>query len=383
MADASPLPRFLALYGALFCAFGVASPFLPGLLVENGVQPGVLGVVLASGTAIRLVAGPVGARFADRSGRPALVLAGLTGAAAVVALGYAPARGFLPLLLISIGHAAVLAPINPVADALALGSAEGKPGFDYGWVRGAGSAAFIVGTLIAGLLVGRAGLGVIIWLNAGFLALAALTGLLVPNRVAGGSGRTTGQGGDWRSLARIPAFATVMGVAALVGGSHAMHDGFEVIRWRAAGLSAGQSSILWALSVAAEVVVFLLLGRYLLDRLGPARALALSAIAGVVRWGAAATTASFWVMATVEPLHGLTFALMHLACMDVIKRTVPANLAATAQAFYGTVAMGAAGAVVSLISGPLYGSLGAGAFWGMAALCIGAIPLAITVRQPA
>ena len=378
-----PCRASLALYGALFCAFGVASPFLPGLLVQNGVRPSVLGVILAAGTAIRLVAGPVGARVADRSGRPALVLAGLTGAAAVVALGYAPARGFLPLLLISVGHAAVLAPINPVADALALGSAEGKPGFDYGWVRGAGSAAFIVGTLIAGQLVGRAGLGVIIWLNAGFLALAALTGLLVPNRVAGEGDTAAGQGGDWRSLARIPAFVTVMGVAALVGGSHAMHDGFEVIRWRAAGLSAGQSSILWALSVAAEVVVFLLLGRYLLDRLGPARALALSAIAGVVRWGAAATTASFWVMATVEPLHGLTFALMHLACMDVIKRTVPANLAATAQAFYGTVAMGAAGAVVSLISGPLYGWLGAGAFWGMAALCIGAIPLASIVRQPA
>ncbi len=104
------------------------------------------------------------------------VLTGLTAAAAALALAYAPARGFVPLLLVGMAHAAVLAPIDPVADALALGSARGIPGFDYGWVRGAGSAAFIVGALLAGQLVGGAGLGVIVTLNAGFLAAAALCG---------------------------------------------------------------------------------------------------------------------------------------------------------------------------------------------------------------
>ncbi len=244
-------------------------------------------------------------------------------------------------------------------------------------MRGAGSAAFIVGTLIAGQLVGAAGLGVIIWLNAGFLAVAALAGLRVPNQVAG-TGEAPSQG--WRALAGIPAFATLMAIAALIGGSHAMHDGFEVIRWRAAGLSAGQASVLWAFSVAAEVVVFLFLGRKLLDRLGPAWSLALSATAGIVRWGAAATTASFAAMSIVEPLHGLSFALMHLACMDVIKRTVPASLAATAQAFYGTVAVGAASAAASLLSGPLYGQFGATAFWAMAGMCACAVPLTVMLR---
>ncbi len=34
----SALPRFIGLYGALFAAFGVASPFLPGLLSERGLD---------------------------------------------------------------------------------------------------------------------------------------------------------------------------------------------------------------------------------------------------------------------------------------------------------------------------------------------------------
>ncbi|MGI4811669.1 MAG: MFS transporter [Janthinobacterium lividum] len=72
-----------------------------------------------------------------------------------------------------------------------------------------------------------------------------------------------------------------------------------------------------------------------------------------VRWGAAASTASFTVMAMVEPLHGLTFALAHLTCVTVIGRIMPPALAATAQAFYATVALGITGAVATLASGPL------------------------------
>ena len=70
--------------------------------------------------------------------------------AAVVTLGYVPAQGFWPFLALSLGHAAALAPVTILADALALGAAvpppgSGRPrGFEYGWVRGTGSAAFMV-----------------------------------------------------------------------------------------------------------------------------------------------------------------------------------------------------------------------------------------------
>ena len=385
MPSISPLPRFLVLYAALFAAFGVASPFLPGLLLQDGLRPSAIGVVLAAGTAIRLLAGPLGGRLADRSGRAPVVLAGFTAAAAVVATGYAPARGLLPLLLVSVAHAAVLAPLTPLADALALGSARGEPGFEYGWVRATGSAAFIAGTLLSGLAVGWLGIGIIVWLNAGLLAAAACLGWLVPNRMAGTapSDAAAAAGGSIRDLLGIPGFVRLMVVAALIGGSHALHDGFEVIRWRAAGLSSGQAGVLWAVSVAAEVVVFLLLGRRLLERLGPARAMMLAALAGVLRWSAAALTAWFPVMAIVEPLHGLTFALLHLTCIDMIGRVVPANLAATAQAFYTTVALGTTSAAVTLASGPLYERFGAGAFWAMVALCLLALPLARGIRVDA
>ncbi len=377
----SPLPRFLMLYGVLFAAFGVAAPFLPGLLRQDGLSASAIGAVLAAGTAIRVVTGPIGGRLADGTGRAALVLTLFLGAAALVALGYGPARGFAPLLMVSVAHASVLAPLTPVADALALGSSERAPTFPYGWVRGTGSASFIAGTLLSGQVVSRVGLGCVVWMNAALLGAAACVAPWLPNRVAGRR-ETPGDKGSVGELVRTPVFMRLMVVVSLILGSHAMHDGFSVIRWRSAGMSAFEVSVVWSFSVGSEVMMFVLLGRRILDRIGPRRSLMISGLAGVLRWSVSACTASFPIIACSETLHGLSFALMHLACMRILASIVPARLAATAQAFYNTVAAGAVTAAVTLASGPAYGRFGAGAFWAMAGMCAISVPVAAGLRLP-
>jgi PPP family 3-phenylpropionic acid transporter len=138
-----------------------------------------------------------------------------------------------------------------------------------------------------------------------------------------------------------------------------MNDAFAVIRWSAAGISAETCSLLWSEAVAAEVLVFWFIGPALVRRLTPAGAMTLAAAAGVLRWAVMAQTADVAAIALVQPLHGLTFALLHLACMRVLARTVPPGFEVTAQALYATVAVGAASALLTLASGSLYGSLGA------------------------
>jgi hypothetical protein len=51
-----------------------------------------------------------------------------------------------------------------------------------------------------------------------------------------------------------------------------------------------------------------------------------------------------------EPLHGLTFALLYLADMRVLAETVPPRLAATPLTLYGTFGIGAAVALLTLVS---------------------------------
>ena len=87
--------RFLLLYGAMFAAFGVASPFLPALLHERGLGPSEIGAVLAAGTAVRLITGPVISRLADRLGKHRQTLAVLLAMAAIIAFGYSLVWGIV------------------------------------------------------------------------------------------------------------------------------------------------------------------------------------------------------------------------------------------------------------------------------------------------
>jgi PPP family 3-phenylpropionic acid transporter len=178
-------------------------------------------------------------------------------------------------------------------------------------------------------------------------------------------------------------FRRLIIVVVLVIGSHALNDTFAVIHWREAGYGSIAISLLWCESVVAEVAVFLLLGPWLIARFGARSAAALSAGAGVIRWAVMATTTSVPALVGVQALHGLTFALMHLAAMGIIARTVPDRLSGTAQTVYGTAALGIASAVMTVASGYLFGWFGIQAFWGMAALCAMALPLIRGISAPA
>jgi PPP family 3-phenylpropionic acid transporter len=380
----TPLTRFIVLYAILYSSFGVVSPFLPAFIQSRNIPPEQIGLIFAAGTAIRLLSAPVAGRLADRLTARREILAICAIAAAIGALLYLPVAGLWAILLVSLFQAIALAPLAPLSDALALLAAKREcnapqPGFEYGWVRGTGSAAFIVGSIMVGSAVSSWGLAVILWTQAALLMMVPLATRLVPEE----SNRSPSQRAITKdtvaALLRMPVFQRVVLVAALILGSHAMHDTFAVIRWSGAGISPAMASALWSESVAAEVVVFFLIGPPLLARLRPAGVLAVAAAAGVVRWVAMAASTSVIALALVQPLHGLTFAALHLACMRVIAAIVPERLAATAQAMYALGA-GATTALLILASGWLYARLGAQGFLLMALLCAAAAPLTWGLR---
>jgi PPP family 3-phenylpropionic acid transporter len=377
------LARFLLLYGTLYASFGLSSPLLPAFLAARGVGPEALGVLLGASTAVRLGSAPLAGRLADVFGAFRLELVLFAFSAALASLLYLPVNSFWMLALVNLIQAAMLAPLVPLSDALALSWSRARTrsqsgAFEYGWVRGTGSAAFIAGVLVGGLAAGVLGLASVLWLTAAGLVTGALSARVAPDlangmNCAARTRRVIGR--DWLDLLRNPAFVRVMLAAALVLGSHAMHDAFAIIRWRNASISPAVSSVLWSEAVAAEVAVFFLLGPWLIGALGRTGALALATAAAVVRWGVMAQTVEIAALAAVEPLHGLSFALFHLACMRIIADTVPPSLAGTAQALYGTVAVGGATAGFTMASGWLFARFGPAGFWGMACLSCVALPV--------
>lgn len=373
----------LLLFGALYGGYGSLSPFLPNLLEARGLSPGQIGIVLAAASAVRLVAAPLAGRIADERDAARTILAGAAGLTCLVVMAHLAGHGFATMLALGLAYAVATAPLGPLADALALAAARGGTVFRYGTVRAAGSAAFIAATSAVGWLVQAEGL------TAALLAAGALFGLMAATAarlpIVAKQDEATDVIGfreGFGALLHIRRFRRTVLAAALIVGAHALHEGFAMILWRESGIGAGVAGMLWSESVAAEVLVFLVVGPPLLARIGTAGGVALAALAGALRWAAMASTVAIPWLAASQLLHGLSFALLHLACLGLIEESVPEKLRATALTLYGSVGLGLAGATVTLASGGLYARFGAQAFWAMAVLSLAALPLAPGLRSP-
>jgi PPP family 3-phenylpropionic acid transporter len=369
---------FLLLFALLYAGFGVASPFMPAFMEARGLSAEQIGLLFGLATAIRLISAPMAGRIADRTHALRATLAVSTIATALTALGYLPASGFWALLAVGLLHALALAPTTNLADALAV-VASRRDGFEYGWARGAGSAAFIVGSIATGFAISASGIWIVVVLQGLLMLAVPFAARLVPP-VTGSRPTTDPVSREGlMALLRLVAFRRVVLIAALVLGSHALHDTFSIIRWTNAGVSPQAAGLLWSLAVAAEVVMFFGIGPWLLARLQPAHAMAIAAAAGAIRWLISAVTVDLAALVLIQPLHGVTFALLHLACMRVLATSVPPELAATAQAIYGTVGIGATTALLIVVSGWLYAWLGGQAFLAMSLLCLAALPVAFSL----
>src|SRR5829696_8727501 len=165
--------RFALLFAAQFAAIGAMMPFLPVVFQSKGLSVEQVSAVLAAGSAVRLLAAPAIGRGADGLGDPRRVLVLAAAVAGCTACGHvlAPA-GFAPMLLVALLHSLFLASVVPLSDALWLGASR-RLRSDYGRVRSAGSAAYIVGAVAAGQVAALFGATSVVWLYAAGLLLAA------------------------------------------------------------------------------------------------------------------------------------------------------------------------------------------------------------------
>jgi MFS transporter, PPP family, 3-phenylpropionic acid transporter len=174
-----------------------------------------------------------------------------------------------------------------------------------------------------------------------------------------------------KDLFREPVFRSVVLVAALILGSHAMHDTFAVIRWTGAGITPQAAGVVWSLSVAAEVFVFFVAGPWLLRVLTPAGAIALAAVAAAGRWLIAAFTADLVALILTQPLCAAASGLHasareYRACSSCSHSPGPLRHRRRGR-----------GDCV----GWLYAGMGPRAFAVMSVLCLLALPLAAGLRH--
>ncbi|SHJ95896.1 MFS transporter, PPP family, 3-phenylpropionic acid transporter [Roseomonas rosea] len=376
---APPLARFALLLAACFLGVGVSMPFLPPFLAGRGLGAEAVAQILFAGSLIRFFVSPALGRLADRIGDGRAVLIPCAALAALAAPLFLPAEGFWAVLGVQLLFAAAMAPLSPVGEAMAL-AATRRAGVDYGPVRAAGSAAFILGAAGAGGMAAWGGYAAVPWLLAGSYAAAALAAWLLPRPPAGGQALRRAGGGGLRGafalhLLRRPGFGRLVAISALVQGSHAACYGFSSIHWARAGHSAETIGLLWAEGVMAEVLLFLW-ARPLLGRVSPRGLMLLAAGAGMLRWVAMGITTELWALVPLQALHALTFGAQYMGAMRWLSANPPPGEALAAQSLHAALGTTGAQAVAMLATGWLYARVEGGAFLAMALLCALAVPVA-------
>ncbi len=330
-------PRLAAFYAGLFIMSGIQLPFFPVWLKAKGLDPQMIGVVLAAPIVARLIAVPLVARAADRreAVRAAIIVTSFLGAAGFVLVGMA--EGARAILVAYALASLALTPAMPLADTYALKGLSAR-GRAYGPVRLWGSVAFIFGTFVAGFATDTIPPRYLIWLIAAAGLISALAALMLEPLPA--ATPSAGEPAKPRPhLLRDPAFIAVLAAASLIQASHAVYYGFSALAWRGAGLDGTAIAALWALGVIAEIVLFAVSGR-LPPFIQPTVLLMVGAAGGALRWAAMALDPPAPVLPWLQLLHALSFGATHLGALGFVARHAPMGQAATAQA-YLAIALGA------------------------------------------
>lgn len=371
----------LGAYGcAYFFASGAFMSYWPVWLRDRGVADAEIGTLFMGrqivSVAATLLIGWLAHRLAGTRG-----LIAALGAAAALLMGlYEFAFGFAAILAVTLVWGTIWAPTMALYDGVVVPECK-RLGFVYGRVRVWGSVAFIAGAFLCGLAVDRHGPAWTLYVGmAGILLLCPLA-LLLP--VATTEPRAPGAAPTFgaRDLLRQPAFLLFLAATGLCQASHAVLYSFGTLTWRDAGIDDVTISLLWAESVAIEIVLMLASG-WLLLRLGVCGLIAFGLGCALVRWGAMAFTADLPALVILQALHAGSFAAAHLGAMAFLQRAVPAEGASLGQSLYYALGTGLTQAVMFQIAGLLYAEFAARAFLGMAVVALaGLVAIAALARR--
>lgn len=341
-------------YATYFLALGIQIPFLPLWFQHQGLGPQAIGVALAVPMLTRLVATPFLGLLSDRLGRPKAVLVALAVATALGMAALAISREALAIFIVLGLMALSWFPSLALLDSYA--SRQAKAGrADYGRARQWGSASFLGANLAGGVLVGWLGAGsVVLLMLAGHLTYVLATFALpeLP-RAARAPSPIVGR------KARLGLLAGII-AAALVQASHALLYAFASVHWAGEGYALATIGVLWAVGVAAEMMMFRF-GTRLVVRFGPYMLIAAGGLVAVVRFAAMAGDPPLVLLVPLQLLHAFTFAATYLGTVELVARSVSEHRAGagqTAAAWTSSLFMAAA----NVASGPLWAHFGVLAF---------------------
>ncbi|WP_459679657.1 3-phenylpropionate MFS transporter [Vibrio comitans] len=366
MLKPSPYAWLSQYFLGFFFAYGVYLPFWALWFKDQGVSASDIGLLLGIAFATRCAANLIITPRIHKIEHlmPALRVLSLA-SLAFIAFHFFTGGSFWLMAVATILFNACCGPIIPISDAMANHYARLKM-LDYGRTRLWGSIAFIAGSTVVGFLVANFGIDFIVYTALAGIAFSIVASMRNPNPMPVTQGNAQSIRPKLSSLLREWPVIKFIGLISLIQGSHAAYYGFSTIYWKDAGYSADIIGYLWSLGVVAEVCIFAFSNRWFGK--WTLRSLFLVASIGVVvRWGLTASTTMLFALVLIQLLHGVTFALAHIATIRYIQDAEQHKMVAL-QALYNAIPLGIVMATMTALSGWGYELWGANVFWVMAGM---------------
>ncbi|WP_109078200.1 3-phenylpropionate MFS transporter [Aggregatibacter kilianii] len=336
-----------------YCAYGVFVPFFPVWMKSQQYGEELIGMVLASAYVFRFVGGLFFSGLIKRASQLINSLRVLALASALIMAGLSVVAESFWWLFAAIGlFAMVNAAGMPITDSLAT-TWQRQIQLDYGKARLIGSVAFVVGVTLFGNVIGFFGEQNIVWILTALLLAYTFMQCVNPTIPPQDeqSEHSAVEVRYW-DLLKNQTTLRVLLASSLIQGSHAAYYVYSVLYWTNLGIPVAQTSLLWGLAVVAEILLFFF-SRRLLQNWKVSSLFYLATFACIVRWLGLAAASEVWLIALLQLLHSLTYAVAHYGMVRYIT-TQPQPHISKLQALYNGVSNSAMVAILTALSGVIY-----------------------------
>ncbi|WP_018881229.1 MFS transporter [Thioalkalivibrio sp. ALE30] len=343
--------RLSGVYFFYFASLGAFMPFWGPYLSEEGFSGAQIGELMAIVLATKIIAPNVWGWLADRAGAHMPIARWGALAGAVAFTGVLLYTGYWWLAVVMAAYSFFWNAILPQFEATTMRSL-GQDAHRYALVRLWGSVGFIVAVALLGWAFDHIDVAWLPWIVLAILIAVVAAAQFV--REPARNHEEDNNAPPLLTVLRRPEVIALFVACFFMQASHGPYYAFFTLYLEQAGFSRAVAGQLWALGVAAEVVLFLLMPRLIL-RFGAWLLVSAALILTTLRWGLlAAVPDSLPMLLFIQVLHAASYGVYHAAAISLIHYFFPGRLQGRGQALYSSLAFGLGGAMGSLVAGYLW-----------------------------
>lgn len=333
-------------------------PFLPVYLQSTGLNTSEVGLIIALGGVVTVIAQPLWGMISDKLKTLRKIMLILVAMTAIFGYFLYQVDSFLLLVLLAMFVYFFLMPLDPLSESLTFTTTETN-GISYGSVRTYGSLGYAILSLIIGYLTDWFGMGAI---GLSFVVIGIICFAIVWNipDVPSSSTPVTID-----SLKKVLANKEMILFLILIFISSVparMNDTFLGIHITTLGGENSLVGIAFFISGASEIVVFAL--SYMWLKQGKElQLITLAIFFYALRFFLTGFIDDPMMIVMIQALQMLTFPVYYTAAIQYLYRIMPREWRATGQTVLALLFFGVSGIISSYLGGIMYNNFGGSAFY--------------------